>query len=81
MLEVKVQDSPTIDLGRYSPQFEENINANFTTRTVRYLIALTDAMNGSIDGDVLCQEKNSEKTSLTSAEQTLSVRGVSDGFL
>ncbi len=53
MLEVKVQDSPTIDLGRYSPQFEENINDAFTTRTIRYLIALTNAMNGSIDGVVL----------------------------
>lgn len=53
MLEVKVQDSPTIDLGRYSPQFEESINDAFTTRTIRYLIALTNAMNGSIDGVVL----------------------------
>lgn len=53
MLEVKVQDSPTIDLGRYSPQFEENIKDAFTTRTIRYLIALTNAMNGSIDGVVL----------------------------
>jgi hypothetical protein len=54
MLEVKVQDSPTIDLGRYSPQFEEQINEEFTTRTIRYLIALTDASNGEIDGVVLC---------------------------
>ncbi len=54
MLEVKVQDSPTIDLGRYSPQFEEQINEDFTTRTIRYLIALTDALNGEIDGIVLC---------------------------
>ena len=53
MLEVKVQDSPTIDLGRYSPQFEESIKDAFTTRTIRYLIALTNAMNGSIDGVVL----------------------------
>lgn len=53
MLEVKVQDSPTIDLGKYSPQFEEAINADFTTRTIRYLIALTDAMSGTIDGVVL----------------------------
>lgn len=53
MLEVKVQDSPTIDLGRYSPQFEESIYHSFTTRTIRYLIALTNAMNGSIDGIVL----------------------------
>lgn len=54
MLEVKVQDSPTIDLGRYSPQFEEQINEDFTTRTIRYLIALTDASNGVINGVVLC---------------------------
>ena len=54
MLEVKVQDSPTIDLGKYSPQFEEQINADFTTRTVRYLIALTDSISGSIEGVILC---------------------------
>ena len=30
--------------------FEEQINHDFTTRTIRYLIALTDAMSGSIDG-------------------------------
>ena len=54
MLEVKVQDSPTIDLGKYSPQFEETINSDFTTRTVRYLIALTSAISGEINGIVLC---------------------------
>ncbi|MDC7291401.1 nuclease [Blautia schinkii] len=54
MLEVKVQDSPTIDLGKFSPQFEEPINAVFTTRTIRYLIALTNSMNGEIDGLILC---------------------------
>ncbi len=53
MLEIKVQDSPTIDLGRYSPQFEESITDGFTTRTVRYLIALSNAINGSVDGIVL----------------------------
>lgn len=54
MLEVKVQDSPTIDLGKYSPQFEEQITDNFTTRTIRYLIALTNSMNGAIDGIIMC---------------------------
>ena len=54
MLEIKVQDSPTIDLGRYSPQFEEQINNNFTTRTIRYLIALTNCVNGAIDGLIIC---------------------------
>jgi DNA-binding response OmpR family regulator len=54
MLEVKVQDSPTIDLGKYSPQFEERISDNFTTRTIRYLIVLTNAMDGAIDGLIMC---------------------------
>lgn len=54
MLEIKVQDSPTIDLGKYSPQFEEQIHDRFTTRTIRYLIALTNSRDGSIDGIVLC---------------------------
>lgn len=54
MLEIKVQDSPTIDLGRYSPQFEEKINEDFTTRTIRYLIALTNAVNGEIEGVIIC---------------------------
>lgn len=54
MLEVKVQDSPTIDLGKYSPQFDEQIKDNFTTRTIRYLIALTNAMDGEIDGLIMC---------------------------
>lgn len=54
MLEIKVQDSPTIDLGKYSPQFEERINDNFTTRTIRYLIALTDPASGAIDGLIMC---------------------------
>lgn len=54
MLEVKVQDSPTIDLGKYSPQFEEQISDRFTTRTIRYLIALTNAADGAIDGLIMC---------------------------
>ncbi len=54
MLEVKVQDAPTIDLGRYSPQYEENIDDLFTTRMVRYLIALTDAESGSVESYILC---------------------------
>lgn len=69
MLEVKVQDSPTIDLGRYSPQFEEQINSDFTTRTIRYLIALTGPDNGSIDGVVLCPGEELGKNFTYVAEQ------------
>ena len=54
MLEIKVQDCATIDLGKYSPQFEEQITDDFTTRMVRYLIALTNAKDGTIDGVIIC---------------------------
>jgi hypothetical protein len=55
-LEVKIQDAPTVDLGRYSPQFDEPVNGclGFTTQSVRYLIALTDARTGVCQGVVLC---------------------------
>jgi hypothetical protein len=44
LLEVKVQDSPTVDLGKYSPQTEAVIMEAYglTTLDVRYLIALTN---------------------------------------
>lgn len=55
MLEVKVQDSPTVDLGKYSPEFEEVIyNGIYKTTTIRYLIALTNPSTGIIEGVVLC---------------------------
>ena len=55
-LEVKVQDSPTVDLGRFSPQFEECVPScpGLTTLDVRYLIALTDAETSIIQGIILC---------------------------
>lgn len=54
-LEVKVQDSQTVDLGKYSPQFEEELEGcpGFTTSTMRYLIALTDRTSGIITSIVL----------------------------
>lgn len=54
MLEVKVQDTQTIDLGRYSPQFEEEIyNSTYTTTSMRYLIALTNPETSIIEGVIL----------------------------
>lgn len=55
LLEVKVQDSPTVDLGKYSPAFEEVINEryNITTKDIRYLIALTNPQTGIIEGVVI----------------------------
>ena len=55
LLEVKVQDSPTVDLGKYSPEIEEFIleESNITTRDIRYLIALTNPQTNIIEGVVL----------------------------
>ncbi len=56
LLEVKVQEASTVDLGRYSPQVREAIPSfpQVTTEDVRYLIALVDKNTGIITGLVLC---------------------------
>ncbi|NOX34754.1 MAG: nuclease, partial [Deltaproteobacteria bacterium] len=55
-LEVKIQDSPTVDLGKYSPEFEKIIPGcnGFTTRNMRYFIALTNPVTNIVEGGVLC---------------------------
>lgn len=57
LLEVKVQDSPTIDLGKFSPEYNEVIYSNITTRDVRYLIALTNPRTHIIEGVILTSGK------------------------
>ncbi len=60
MLEVKVQDSPTVDLGKYSPEFEMVVNEelHLTTKDVRYLIALTNPKTEIIEGIILAPGEN-----------------------
>ena len=55
LLEIKLQESPTIDLGAHSPQIKETIcrESNITTQDIRYLIALTNPKNGTIEGIIL----------------------------
>lgn len=55
-LEVKVQDAATVDLGRFSPQFDQPVTGcpGFSTQSVRYLIALTDPTNGLCQGAIVC---------------------------
>ena len=55
LLEVKVQDSTTVDLGRFSPEKEEIVieGKNLTTFDVRYLIALTNSKTEIIEGIIL----------------------------
>jgi len=62
-LEVKLQDSPTVDLGKYTPEFEVEVPdcAGITTRNIRYLIALTNPNTNIIEGVVLCPGKYLEK--------------------
>ena len=55
LLEVKVQDIQTVDLGRFSPEREEIVieSSNLTTFDVRYLIALTNPKTEIIEGLIL----------------------------
>ena len=55
LLEVKVQDSATVDLGKFSPERAEIIikEKNITTFDIRYLIALTNPKSGIIEGVIL----------------------------
>jgi hypothetical protein len=55
LLEIKIQDTQTIDLGKYSPEYEEIIIADLhlTTKDVRYLIALADKDDMLIKGLIL----------------------------
>ena len=56
LLEVKVQDTQTVDLGKFTPALEEVIveTGNLTTFDVRYLIALTNPETLEIEGVILC---------------------------
>ena len=56
-LEIKVQDSPTVDLGQYTPEFEIDVPGcpDFTTSDIRYFIALTNPTTGLVEGAVLCE--------------------------
>lgn len=61
LLEVKVQDSPTVDLGKYSPENEEIVLGGaspLTTYDVRYLIALTDSKTNRVHGLILTPGEN-----------------------
>ena len=55
LLEVKVQETQTVDLGRFTPEKEELVFPanNLTTFDVRYLIALTNGSTGIIEGIIL----------------------------
>ncbi len=83
LLEVKVQDTQTVDLGRFSPEREEVVieGSNFTTFDVRYLIALTNPKTEIIEGIILSPgEKLGELFSYVSAESYKCQRAIPMAF-
>lgn len=83
LLEVKVQDSPTVDLGKFSPEKEEIVieNSELTTFDVRYLIALTNPKTEIIEGIILSPgEKLGELFSYVSAQSYKCQRTVPMSF-
>lgn len=83
LLEVKVQDSPTVDLGRFSPETEEIViqDSDLTTFDVRYLIALTNPETEIIEGIILAPgEKLGELFSYVSAESYKCQRSIPMSF-
>lgn len=59
-LEIKIQDSPTVDLGKYSPQFETEVysDLDITTESIRYLIALMNKETNEVEGFILVPGKS-----------------------
>jgi hypothetical protein len=83
LLEVKVQDSPTVDLGKFSPEKEEIVveDSNLTTFDVRYLIVLTNPKTEIIEGIILSPgEKLGELFSYVSAESYKCQRAIPMSF-
>jgi len=83
LLEVKVQDAQTVDLGRFSPEREDIVieGSYFTTFDVRYLIALTNPKTEIIEGIILSPgEKLGELFSYVSAESYKCQRAIPMAF-
>ena len=83
LLEVKVQDSPTVDLGKFSPSKEESVHEkeNLTTFDVRYLIALTNPETEIIEAIILSPGENlGELFSYISAESYKCQRAIPASF-
>lgn len=83
LLEVKVQDSPTVDLGKFSPEFNEPVipELNITTSDIRYLIALTNPKTEIIEAIILAPgEKLGEVFSFVSDKSYKCQRSISMDF-
>lgn len=58
-LEIKIQDSPTVDLGKFTPQIKTEIYADLgiNTENVRYLIVLMNPTSNEVEGFILAPGK------------------------
>ncbi len=83
LLEVKVQDSQTVDLGKFSPEKEDIVieDSNLTTFDVRYLIALTNPKTEIIEGIILSSgEQLGELFSYVSTQSYKCQRSIPKAF-
>lgn len=83
LLEVKVQDTQTVDLGRFTTAKEEIVieASNLTTFDVRYLIALTNPKTEIIEGIILSPgEKLGEVFTFISSESYKCQRAIPISF-
>jgi hypothetical protein len=82
-LEVKVQDSPTVDLGKFSPYEKEIVieELGITTFDIRYLIALTNPETEIVEGVILSPgEKLGDLFSYVSSENFKCQRAIPMSF-
>ncbi len=83
LLEVKVQDTQTTDLGKFTPEKEEIVIeiSSLTTFDVRYLIALTNPKTEIIEGVILSSgERLGDLFSYVSAESYKCQRAIPMSF-
>ena len=60
LLEVKIQDSPTVDLGKFTPEERMDVfpDIGISTKDIRYMIVLMDAATSTVEGVILTPGEN-----------------------
>ena len=55
LLEIKIQDSPTVDFGKYTPTEAQEVYPEFgvTTKDIRYMLVLMDKSTNCVQGIIL----------------------------
>ncbi len=60
LLEIKIQDSPTVDLGKYTPAERVEVfpEIGITTKDIRYMIVLMSPLTSQVEGVILSPGAN-----------------------